>query len=237
MAADPPSLPDGTRPPKDPSPPDRPRWPWISLIPLGLGAWAPILAGVRARCNQWIALGIAWSAITLAGWIGAGLSSSKHNAGAGIVIIVGWVGAIATSFAIRSSYERRMGSPLLGATEQAQERLTDRARARKLARANPTLAAEMGVGRPDLPGAADAGLIDVNNASASALLRLPGVDDELATRITEARAEVGGFSSLEDLGAALDLDGLLVEGLRDRVVFLPRAGAAQAHSAEIGDHS
>jgi DNA uptake protein ComE-like DNA-binding protein len=85
----------------------------------------------------------------------------------------------------------------------------------------------MGVGRPDLPGSTDAGLIDVNNASVSALLKLPGVDDELATRLAEVRAQVGGFSSVEDLGATLDLDGNLVEGLRDRAVFLPRAGSAE----------
>ena len=209
---------------------DRPRWPWISLIPLGLGAWAPILAGVRARSGQWIALGIAWSAITLAGWIAAGASSSKHDSLAGMVIIVGWVGAIATSFAIRGAYERRMASPILGATENAQERLAERTQARELARRNPALAAEMGVGRPDLKGAVHAGLIDVNNASLSALLKLPGVDDELATRIAEVRAQVDGFSSVEDLGTTLDLDGNLVEGLRERAVFLPRAGSVETRS-------
>jgi DNA uptake protein ComE-like DNA-binding protein len=209
---------------------DRPRWPWISLVPLGLGAWAPILAGVRARSGQWIVLGIIWSAITIAGWIAAAASSSKNNSLAGLVIIVGWVGAIATSFAIRGAYERRMASPLLGASEKAQERLAERAQALELARRNPALAAEMGVGRPELKGAVHGGVIDVNNASLSALLRLPGVDDALATRIAEIRARVGGFSSLEDLGATLDLDGSLVEGLRQRVVFLPRAGNVDTRS-------
>jgi DNA uptake protein ComE-like DNA-binding protein len=50
---------------------------------------------------------------------------------------------------------------------------------------------------------------------------LPGIDDALATRIVEARSQVGGFSSVEDLGIALDLAGDVVEDLRDRVVFLP----------------
>jgi DNA uptake protein ComE-like DNA-binding protein len=80
----------------------------------------------------------------------------------------------------------------------------------------------MGVGRPDEPGAFDAGLVDVNNAPATTLLRLPGIDDSLATRIVETRAQTNGFSSLEDLGAVLDLPGDLVERLRDHVVFLPR---------------
>ena len=95
-------------------------------------------------------------------------------------------------------------------------------RALKLARENPALAQEIGIGRPDKAGATDADLVDVNNASVTALLKLPGVDGDCATEIIEAREKVGGFSSLEDMGAALDLDGALIEGLRGQVVFLPR---------------
>jgi DNA uptake protein ComE-like DNA-binding protein len=174
---------------------------------------------------RWVMLGIIWSVITLAGWIQAVVSNAHDHGVGGLLIIVGWVGAIATSFAIRSAYERRLASPLVRASERAEERLRDRERARRLVRENPALAAEMGVGRPDLPGATDAGLIDVNNASAGALAKLPGVDDELVTKVVETRAAVNGFSSIEDLGAAMDLDGNVIEGLRDCTVFLPRAGA------------
>ena len=64
--------------------------------------------------------------------------------------------------------------------------------------------------------------MDVNNASVTALLELPGIDGELATQICECRERVSGFSSLEDFGATLDIDGGVVEGLRGKVVFLPR---------------
>ena len=56
-----------------------------------------------------------------------------------------------------------------------------------------------------------------------ALLRLPSVDEDLATRIAETRETLNGFSSLEDMGAAMDLPGDVVEALRGAVVFLPRA--------------
>lgn len=196
-------------------------------MPLGIGAWAPILAGVRAQSKRWVAYGLFWTLVALAGWIGVAVDNSHagKNDLIGFLLLLGWIGGAATSFTIRGAYERRMASPMLGATERAQERLEERSRARRLVAENPSLAAEMGVGRPDLPGAADAGLIDVNNASVTALLKLPGVDDELATKITEARASLRGFASLEDLGATLDLDGDLVERLRDRTVFLPRAGS------------
>jgi DNA uptake protein ComE-like DNA-binding protein len=201
----------------------RSRWPWISLIPVGLGAWAPIYAGVRARRWSWIVLGGLCCAAVIAGFV---KNSTGGHAGrddtAGFLIILGWVGAVAASFSIRPAYDRQMSSPVVEASEEARERLSERRRALALARDNPSLALEMGIGRPDKHGAADAGLVDVNNASVAALETLPGINDQLATRIAEARAEIGGFSSLEDLGTALDLDGDLVEGLRGHVVCLPR---------------
>ena len=203
----------------------RSRWPWLSLLPIGFGSWVPIYAGVRARVTAWIALGAFWSALAVAGWIasttGTDHGHHRYSAIAGFLMVVAWAGAAATSFVIRPEYERRMESPLLSASERAEQRLLDRRRAQRLARQDPTLAREMGVGRPDVAGAADAGLVDVNNAPVAALVMLPGIDDALATRIVEARSQVGGFSSVEDLGIALDHAGDIVEDLRDRVVFLP----------------
>ena len=193
-------------------------WVWLSLIPFGLGAWAPVYAGVRARNRRWCTLGTVWSLIALAGWIVA--IANNGGATGGLLIILGWAGAIASSFAIRGSYRRAVGSPLDAAVLGAEERLADRGRARRLALERPALARELGIGRPDVPGAHDAGLVDINNAPAAVLARLPEVNDALATRIVEARAGTDGFSSIEDLGMALDLDPGLVEGLRDQVIFL-----------------
>jgi len=194
-------------------------WPWLSLLPFGLGAWAPLYAGVRARSRTWVVLGIVLSLIVLVGWI---LAAGGDGDAGGVLMILGWVAGAATSFTIRSQYALRMRSPLLAATEQARERLADRDRARALVRRDPALAAELGVGRPDQGGAVALDLVDVNNAPVTALLTLPGIDGELATRVAETRAAVGGFTSVEDLGLALDLAGDLVEALRERVVFLPR---------------
>ena len=199
----------------------RSRWPYLSLI-LVLGVWAPIYAGVKARQRTWIWLGILWSTMTVVGCI---VSSSNHGKGggsnlAGFLLVAAWVGSIATSFIIRGPYERQIASPLRAATEVGEARLHERQQALQIAHDKPALAREIGVGRPDQPDAIDAGLVDVNNASASALLRLPGITDALATRIIEVRAQTAGFSSLEDLGTLLDLPGQLVERLRDHVVFL-----------------
>jgi DNA uptake protein ComE-like DNA-binding protein len=200
-------------------------WPFISLSPLGLGAWVPIYAGAKARRPLWIAMGLLFTLVTIAGWILAVATNGGSGAGGGLIIL-GWVGAIATSFSIRPNYNVVMASPMTQAIESARRRISDRSTARKLVSENPALAAEIGIGRPDVPGATDAGLVDVNNASVTALLKLPGVDGDLATRIIETREQVHGFSTLEDMGLVMDLDGDLVEGLRDETVFLPRRGRA-----------
>jgi Helix-hairpin-helix motif len=212
------------RPPPGRAASDRSRWPYLSLIPFGLGAWAPIYAGQRAQQRSWIAWGALWTIIAVIGFVLAAVTNG--GAVAGFLIILGWAGGAATSFSIRGAYDRQMGSPLLQATEAGELRLRDRARALQIARQNPALAREIGIGRPDLPGATDAGLVDINNASVTALLKLPGVEGDAVTAIIEGREKVGGFSSLEDMGAALDLDGPLIEGLRGQVVFLPRAHPA-----------
>jgi DNA uptake protein ComE-like DNA-binding protein len=200
-------------------------WPFVSLTPLGLGAWVPIYAGAKARRPLWIAIGLLFTLVTIAGWILAVTTNGDSGAGGGLIIL-GWVGAIATSFSIRPAYKAVMASPMTEAIERARGRIADRSTARKLVSENPALAAEIGIGRPDVPGATDAGLVDVNNASVTALLKLPGVDGELATRMIETREHVHGFSSVEDMGLVMDLDGDLVEGLRDETVFLPRRGSA-----------
>jgi competence ComEA-like helix-hairpin-helix protein len=204
-------------------------WAWLSLIPFGLGSWAPLYAGTRVRNLRWCAWGAVWSAITLAGWTLAVVMNG--GAFAGLLIILGWTGAIATSFSIAAGHDElasgpsvrgHVGSGWSAALRDAEERLRERDRARRLAVESPELALEMGVGRPDLAGAIPTGLVDINNAPAAALAALPGVGMTRAEAIVKAREEIRGFSSVEDLGLALNFDGALVERLRGRVVFLPR---------------
>lgn len=99
-----------------PRPDRRARWPWLSLLPLGLGAWAPAVAGVRCGMRRWTVLGVLWSALALAGWIVAGASSqgSQTENLAGALLVLSWVGGFITSFVIRPSYERCVGEYVSG---------------------------------------------------------------------------------------------------------------------------
>jgi len=197
-----------------------PWWVWVSATPMGLGAWAPIVPGRQRRKPRWVAAGILWSVIALVGWIAAVIN--EGGGGAGGLIILGWVGAIATTLSIRPSYVAETASSFARGREAAEQRLAQRREGQRIAAEQPDLAVELGIGRPDLRGAQHAGLVDVNNAPAATLVTLPGIDDALATRIVELRAELNGFASVHDLGGVVDLDGNAVQRLQDRVVFLPR---------------
>ena len=197
-----------------------PWWVWVSATPFGLGAWTPVVPGVALRRPLWIGLGVLWALITIAGWAAA--VANDGGSGAGGLIILGWVGAIATTLGIRPAFNRTSGSSFLRERQAAERRLAERREAQRLAVENPVLALELGVGRPDRPGAQSAGLVDVNNAPREVLRLLPGIDEAKAMKIVRLREELNGFASLHDLGAVLELDGHTVERLRDDTVFLPR---------------
>ena len=197
-----------------------PWWVWVSATPMGLGAWTPIIPGVALRRPLWIGLGVLWTVAAIAGWAAA--IANGGGGGAGGLIILGWVGAIATTMAIRPAFARSTSSRFAREREAAEQRLRDREEARRIAAEEPAVAIELGVGRPDRAGAQSAGLVDVNNAPRAALQLLPGVDEATAARILSLREELNGFRDVHDLGTVLELDGHAVERLREETVFLPR---------------
>lgn len=89
----------------------RDKWPWWSLLPGGLGAWAPILAGVRRRVWWWVALGLFWTGMFVAALVLAAIDAHHSVPGRksaiGALELGAWFGGAITSFAIRRSYDRR----------------------------------------------------------------------------------------------------------------------------------
>ncbi|WP_067802056.1 ComEA family DNA-binding protein [Actinomadura formosensis] len=105
--------------------------------------------------------------------------------------------------------------------ERVKRRRLLREKARELAAADPGLAKELRIGRPDLPRQYnDGGLIDVNHAPAEALTLLPGITPELAEKIERVRAETGGFMSAEELSAIAGLPPSLTSDVADYAVFI-----------------
>jgi hypothetical protein len=48
---------------------------------MGLGAWAPIAPGKQRGRPLWIAAGVLWSVIALAGWVAAVINGGGGGAG------------------------------------------------------------------------------------------------------------------------------------------------------------
>jgi Helix-hairpin-helix motif len=198
-------------------------WVLAALVPFGVAAWAGFLyAGIKAHVTRWKVYAALYLVAAFIPFFMAGMfeDDSAGNSLAGGLIILVWVVAFCHSLVARPMYVRRM--EFADQLTAARDRLEQRDQVRQIAKRDPRLAAELGVGRPDRRGALDAGLVDVNSAPLRALERLPGVDRDLAEHIIYVREQIDGFSSLEDFGLALDLPGNLVEDLRERTIFLPR---------------
>jgi uncharacterized RDD family membrane protein YckC len=108
------------------------------------------------------------------------------------------------------------------AVSESKNRIRLREKARRIAKRDPRLADELGIGRPDLRKRFDdGGLIDVNHVPESFLLHLPGVDHDLAARIVELRKSVGGFDAAGDLEVTLDLAPGTLDEAQDLMIFRP----------------
>jgi DNA uptake protein ComE-like DNA-binding protein len=198
---------------------------WLLLaIPVGLTTWAAFLyIGVRARRPQWLAWAAVYAAMVTV-WIVLDTPAHPSSTAAGVAAGLGllaWIGGGTHACAVSGDAVRRIQARTDPALEAARHRIERRAEGRRLLATQPALAKEIGLGRPDVPGADDYGLIDVNHAPAAALARLPGVTDEVVSQIIDRRAQVGGFSSVEDLGLVLELPPGVVDQIRDTAIFIP----------------
>lgn len=195
---------------------------WPILVPLGFGTPAGFLyAGFRSGARRLYAWALMWAVLVAAGVVMSevGPEDGALDTGGSLFLFAVWIGGAAHALAARPEYVRSLAAR--GDVGAARSRLEQRARAKELARSDPELARELGVGRPELPGAQAMGVVDVNHASAAALAQLPGVDAQLAARLVAVREEVGGFGSAPELGAVIDVDATTVERIGRAAVFLP----------------
>lgn len=203
------------------------RWAAAPVFSAGFLAPVPFLVA-RSRTGQrrylWAAL--FWTLMVIACVaclvIDHGRSGATFTTLGGFFIFANWLGSPAHTFWIRQQVGRELAfrkDPSLTAAERGVDK---RKRALEIARRDPQRAIELGIGRPDVAGSFDGGLIDVNHAPPEVLQRLPVVGLEQAKRICELRMNGSGFVSAEDLGMVLDLEPGAMAELKPRAVFLPR---------------
>jgi hypothetical protein len=90
--------------------------------------------------------------------------------------------------------------------------------ARTMLARDPVLAAELRVGRPDLPRVYnDGGLVDVNHVPAVTLMSELALSPAAAEAVVAERNRLGGFAGADELL----LSCAALTPLRDRLVFVP----------------
>ena len=183
-----------------------------------------LYADAKARQKRWFAAAAVYAAALVAGFALAQDAPDDSLRGnvSGMLLLLSWIFSIGHALVARGSYLERvevLEDPRLDA---AEDRLREWKVALEMVESDSARARELSVGRPDMPRAFHARLVDVNNARASAIAELPGFDDSLARRAVELREELKRFSSVVDFGHLLDLPPHMVDRLRDCAVYLPR---------------
>jgi hypothetical protein len=199
-------------------------WWFLLIVPtFGTLSWAAFgYLGLRLRRWAWLAAGVVYLVLEVIAFVFLGLSSDDNDwqSLAFVVIwLLVWIGSLVHALVIRREALDRLAvdeDPLL---RQARTQLTVRRAAGGIAREQPTLAVEAGIGRDQL---AFAGLVDVNHASADEFTLLPGFTPELAANVVSVRDRIDGFDSVLDFANVLDLPPRLVDSIRDRLICLPR---------------
>jgi DNA uptake protein ComE-like DNA-binding protein len=196
---------------------------WIpAILPFGLFAWMTFAyLGVRTGRKVWLL----WSVVYLLGIAGAlGLNVLGHDENqtlgmiASLLCMAIWFAAMLHALLIRDEVRARLAE--VHAAQDARLSLERRRKAIVLARTEPEVARELKIGSWSDDN--DYGLVDVNDAPAWVLRRLPGIEQATADRIVAHVEEAGGFVSLAELGHELDLPAATLSGLEPHVVFLAR---------------
>lgn len=93
--------------------------------------------------------------------------------------------------------------------------------ARRLASADPQMARELRIGRPDLPRTYDdGGLVDLNSAPAQVIAGTCGIDLTTADQIVHARTTGVPFASVDDVFSLTEIPFPLWDRIRDRAVVV-----------------
>jgi len=198
-------------------------WALAPLLTLGL-ATVPcfVFAARRLRSRALYLAVVAYSALTLLVVWGSTTDSETNfqSEVGGFTTMVLVTSATLHALIIRRcvfSESRGDDTPIA----VARARLRRRHEARRIAAADPMLARELRIGRPDQPRAYDdGGLIDVNHVPLGVLSAVEGIGPELASSIVDARELIRRFDSREDLESVLGLDPYSLDSSSDLLMFM-----------------
>lgn len=216
----------------------------MPLLTFGMASFIMVLlGGVRLRSKVHIAAAVGYFVLLVYFFVGVQYvpsnGGSLPDAAVMPAFLIVWLGGIAHVLVLQTlvrqavpvaSIAPRPAAPadpaalVDPAVAAAQWRLRRREEARRIVADNPALAAELRIGRPDLPRQYDdGGLVDVNHVPAAVLATELELPMETAAAIVRQRDRIGGFRSPEEL--MVFADGLTPERLHiieERLAFVPR---------------
>lgn len=202
-------------------------WAILPLVTLGFLTPAIFLhATIKMRSRM---VGISAAAYTIGAATLLATSDSDggpRNAAFGTALVLNMFVATGHALAIRRRMFFSTPQPSTAGNDQAVALARHRRRLREEARAlvqrDPALAAELRVGRPELPrNYDDGGVVDMNHAPGHVIATVPGMTPELVERILQAREAARVFSSAEELSVTADLPVDLNDELAEYSVYLP----------------
>jgi hypothetical protein len=202
-------------------------WSLLPLLTWGLLAPVPFVhAAVRLHTvGLWLVAAcyvIVWIVVGPAGVLAQNPEVDEAVAGLSQLGLV--IAATTHAFLLRERVFPAPSPPTIASDPAVAAALAARQRreqARTITERDPSLARELGIGRPDLPREFDdGGLVDVNRVPASVLVDRLGVSVLEASQVVETRDRLGGFSSPAELAVYAELPDATVEAVRDRLLFL-----------------
>ena len=213
-------------------------WLSVPIWSIGFLSFVPFLAYalIRRRKQDW-AVFAAYLAATVAMIVALAASDSAGGASAAvgglIVALAGCASAHAAVLFRPAHNQRRLAPPMAPApvelaardrnrtaVARARDRIELRNQARHLLTADPALARDLAIGRPDLPREYDdGGLVDVNRVPAIVLAEYLGLAPDEVRDVLAAREKLGKFVGADELCAYTDLSPDRVDELRDLMIF------------------
>jgi DNA uptake protein ComE-like DNA-binding protein len=204
-------------------------WTSVPIWSLALLSFVPFLAFavIHRRKRDWAVFAgylLVTVALVAAGeLVNVNTDAAAETAGAFMIVLAGCA-AIHTCILFRPG----RAEPSLAAARRrnqeavrgARNRIERRQDARHMVHANPALARELRIGRPDLPRQYDdGGLVDVNRVPGHVLAASLGLTQQEVTNLIAARGKLGKFTSADELRDYAELPPGRVDELRDLIIF------------------
>jgi hypothetical protein len=196
-------------------------WASVPVWSLSLLSYVPFLrlAVARRRNRDWAVFAGYLAAVVFEIFCASTRPGGAGPLIAGLTVMLLIVVAPVHAF-VALHHDAGLVKPNRRALGHARNRIKHRNSARKLAQADPVLARELRIGRPDLLREYDdGGLVDVNHVPGEILTSRLGLAPEETAAIVAAREELGKFVSPEELSLYGHLPPDRVDDLRDWMLF------------------